>query len=323
MLERLSTARNRELVNLLFLAVLTVCGFTAVLVARSGAISSTSLIDAAAFLALFAIAHVALRWRLPQADPYLLPLVGILAVARALRDLPDPPRARPRPGALDRDRRRRVRRDPGAAARLPRARALPLPVRRGRARAARDHDRVLVRDAHRDQRRARLDPRRRTLVPAGRAREDLPGAVPGRLPARAARAAGADADAHPRHRPAAAPPARAAARDARRRARPARRDERLRHVAAVLRRLRRARVRRHRAHRVRRDRARRVRRRQRHRVPDRAAGGRARDDLARPVEDAAHVGLPARAVALHRRRTAGCSARVSAAATSSPAAARP
>jgi cell division protein FtsW (lipid II flippase) len=79
MLERLSTARNRELVNLLFLAVLTVCGFTAVLVARSGAISSTSLIDAAAFLALFAIAHIALRWRLPQADPYLLPLVGILA----------------------------------------------------------------------------------------------------------------------------------------------------------------------------------------------------------------------------------------------------
>src|SRR4051794_38887188 len=79
MLARLQTARNRELVNLLFLALLTVCGFTAVLVARSGAISSTSLIDAAAFLALFGVAHVALRWRLPQADPYLLPLVGILA----------------------------------------------------------------------------------------------------------------------------------------------------------------------------------------------------------------------------------------------------
>jgi hypothetical protein len=79
MLARLQTARNRELVNLLFLAVLTVSGFTAVLVARSGVISSTSLVDAAVFLALFAVAHVALRMRLPQADPYLLPLVGILA----------------------------------------------------------------------------------------------------------------------------------------------------------------------------------------------------------------------------------------------------
>ena len=36
MLARLHTARNRELVNLVFLAVLTVSGFTAVLVARSG-----------------------------------------------------------------------------------------------------------------------------------------------------------------------------------------------------------------------------------------------------------------------------------------------
>ena len=79
MLARLQTARNRELVNLLFLAVLTVAGFTAVLVARSGVISSTSLVDAAVFLGLFAIAHVTLRMRLPQADPYLLPLVGILA----------------------------------------------------------------------------------------------------------------------------------------------------------------------------------------------------------------------------------------------------
>jgi cell division protein FtsW (lipid II flippase) len=78
-LARLATARNRELVNLIFLAVLTVAGFTAVLVARSGEISSTSLVYAGLFLALFLVAHVALRMRLPQADPYLLPLVGILA----------------------------------------------------------------------------------------------------------------------------------------------------------------------------------------------------------------------------------------------------
>jgi cell division protein FtsW (lipid II flippase) len=79
MLARLQTARNRELVNLLFLAVVTLSGFTAVLVARSGAVSSTSLVDAGVFLGLFAVAHIALRLRLPQADPYLLPLVGILA----------------------------------------------------------------------------------------------------------------------------------------------------------------------------------------------------------------------------------------------------
>jgi cell division protein FtsW (lipid II flippase) len=79
MLARLRTARNRELVNLVFLALLTLCGFTAVLVARSGAVSSTSIVDAAAFLGLFGVAHATLRWRLPQADPYLLPLAGILA----------------------------------------------------------------------------------------------------------------------------------------------------------------------------------------------------------------------------------------------------
>jgi cell division protein FtsW (lipid II flippase) len=79
MLARLRTARNRELVNLVFLALLTVCGFTAVLVARSGAVSSSSIIAASAFIGLFGVAHATLRWRLPQADPYLLPLTGILA----------------------------------------------------------------------------------------------------------------------------------------------------------------------------------------------------------------------------------------------------
>jgi cell division protein FtsW (lipid II flippase) len=79
MLTRLRTARNRELVNLVFLALLTLCGFTAVLVARSGAVSSDSVVAAAAFLGLFGVAHATLRWRLPQADPYLLPLTGILA----------------------------------------------------------------------------------------------------------------------------------------------------------------------------------------------------------------------------------------------------
>ncbi len=44
-----------------------------------------------------------------------------------------------------------------------------------------------------------------------------------------------------------------------------------------------------------------LRGRQRHRVHDRAAGGRARVDLARSLEDRAGERLPDRAVALHRR----------------------
>ena len=137
MLARLATARNRELVNLSFLAVLTVAGFTAVLVARSGEVSSTSLVYAGLFLALFLVAHIALRMRLPQADPYLLPLVGILASV----GLCEIYRIRP---ALARDQALWIAIGVAvfvavarAAARLPRARALPLPVRRARARAAR------------------------------------------------------------------------------------------------------------------------------------------------------------------------------------------
>ena len=82
--------------------------------------------------------------------------------------------------------------------RLPRARALPLPAAaRSRSGCSR-HDPVVLRDRHRDQRRARVDPRRRPLVPAGRAREGTARPVPGRLPARASRAARADADARAR-----------------------------------------------------------------------------------------------------------------------------
>jgi cell division protein FtsW (lipid II flippase) len=76
---RLRTARNRELSNLLIVGLLVVAGFTSVLVARSGAVSRASLLSAAAFVALFLVAHVALRLRLPHADPYLLPIAALLA----------------------------------------------------------------------------------------------------------------------------------------------------------------------------------------------------------------------------------------------------
>ena len=180
MLARLQTARNRELVNLLFLAVLTVAGFTAVLVARSGASRRRRSSTRRVFLgALRGRAHRAAD---PAPAGRSLPASARRhpRLARALRDLPHPPGARARPGALDGDRRRGVRRRAGAAARFPRARALPLPERCARARPAGRHHRLVVRDAHRDQRRARLDPRGRSLVPAGRAGQDLPRALPRR-----------------------------------------------------------------------------------------------------------------------------------------------
>ena len=65
---------------MLGVGVLTAAGFTAVFVARQASddFSTASLSYAAFFGALFLAAHIVLRVRLPHADPYLLPLVGIL-----------------------------------------------------------------------------------------------------------------------------------------------------------------------------------------------------------------------------------------------------
>jgi cell division protein FtsW (lipid II flippase) len=72
------TLRNRELVNLLMVGLLTVAGFAAVYIARQDVVSAGSLSYAAFFLALFVAAHVVVRVALPDADPFLLPLVGLL-----------------------------------------------------------------------------------------------------------------------------------------------------------------------------------------------------------------------------------------------------
>src|SRR5262245_22034411 len=72
------TLRNRELVNLLLVGLLTAAGFTAVYIARQDVVSAGSLSYAAFFLALFVAAHVILRFALPYADPFLLPLGGLL-----------------------------------------------------------------------------------------------------------------------------------------------------------------------------------------------------------------------------------------------------
>ena len=74
----LRSSRNRELGLLLLVAAVVAVGFTSVLVARSGVVSTLSLTYAGAFLALLGIAHAALRIALPNADPVLLPAAGLL-----------------------------------------------------------------------------------------------------------------------------------------------------------------------------------------------------------------------------------------------------
>ncbi len=75
------SARNRELLALIPVALLLVAGFTAVFLTESPAdeIGDLSLIYGGYFLALCFAAHLFLRFRLPNADPYLLPLCALLA----------------------------------------------------------------------------------------------------------------------------------------------------------------------------------------------------------------------------------------------------
>jgi len=73
------SARNRELLALLPVAILVTTGFAAVFIVRSNEVSDVSLIYGGYFLALCLAAHLFLRFRLPNADPYLFPLCALLA----------------------------------------------------------------------------------------------------------------------------------------------------------------------------------------------------------------------------------------------------
>jgi cell division protein FtsW (lipid II flippase) len=73
------SARNRELVGLLPATLLVVAGFTGVFIQRENVLSNTSLSYGAIFLALCLAAHILIRVMLPYADPYLFPLVALLA----------------------------------------------------------------------------------------------------------------------------------------------------------------------------------------------------------------------------------------------------
>ena len=73
------SARNRELFGLIPASLLVTAGFAGVFIQRSNALSNVSLIYGAIFLGLCLAGHVFIRVTLPHADPYMFPLVALLA----------------------------------------------------------------------------------------------------------------------------------------------------------------------------------------------------------------------------------------------------
>ena len=72
-------ARNRELVGLIPASLLLTAGFAGVFIQRSSKIPNLTLTYGAIFLALCVAGHVFVRITLPNADPYMFPLVAVLA----------------------------------------------------------------------------------------------------------------------------------------------------------------------------------------------------------------------------------------------------
>lgn len=70
--------RNRELLYLAVVGVLTGIGFASVYIARQSLVSWGSLGYAVFFFALYLAAHLVARLTVPNADPYLLPMAGLL-----------------------------------------------------------------------------------------------------------------------------------------------------------------------------------------------------------------------------------------------------
>jgi cell division protein FtsW (lipid II flippase) len=74
----LTSARNRELLALVPVAALLTAGFAGVFSQENEQLGNLSLIYGAYFFAVCLATHVFLRIRLPNADPYLFPLVATL-----------------------------------------------------------------------------------------------------------------------------------------------------------------------------------------------------------------------------------------------------
>jgi cell division protein FtsW (lipid II flippase) len=73
------SARTRELFALVPVALLVTAGFTAVLITNSEELGNLSVFYGGYFLALCVATHLVIRARLPDADPFLFPLVALLA----------------------------------------------------------------------------------------------------------------------------------------------------------------------------------------------------------------------------------------------------
>jgi cell division protein FtsW (lipid II flippase) len=73
------SARNRELLALVPASLLLTAGFAAIFIQESDVLSNVSLTYGAIFLGLCFAGHVFLRMTLPYADPYIFPLVAVLA----------------------------------------------------------------------------------------------------------------------------------------------------------------------------------------------------------------------------------------------------
>ena len=129
--------RNRELVYLAVVGVLTGIGFASVYIARQSLVSWGSLGYAVFFFALYIAAHIVARITVPNADPYLLPMAGLLTAVGVTEIY--------RLGVSDAFKQGLwivigvalfARRALGPAPRLPRARAVQVPLRDRRDRAA-------------------------------------------------------------------------------------------------------------------------------------------------------------------------------------------
>jgi cell division protein FtsW (lipid II flippase) len=73
------SARNRELFGLVPVALAVAAGFAATLIAREAEVHDLTLTYGIAFIVLCLFGHLFIRWRLPNADPYIYPLTAALA----------------------------------------------------------------------------------------------------------------------------------------------------------------------------------------------------------------------------------------------------
>ena len=74
----MSASRNRELLALVPVALLLTLGFAAVFAQNDSQLTNLSLSYGLYFLAICLATHIYIRIRLPDADPYLFPLMALL-----------------------------------------------------------------------------------------------------------------------------------------------------------------------------------------------------------------------------------------------------